>query len=242
LNSLLNEKIKFLKSKAIDCDGSTIQITNLGMFGFSTPKQLSDYEKSILRTECEYLKIANEVLINNLMIDKINNILIARQAETFHQTDDNLKYRIYEILEIEIKKIKSNKYVFIGGEMYVYGMIFKHLYKSAYFMSDYSSVVEDTILNLSNKETVDFVNYSSYSCPSNKLEYFSKGIIICNTGKNGLDHNMCTMLNLSDAMNIIIISCNEKSLTRDLRLLKYRVYNKYSLMTNYKITIVFLSI
>ena len=45
-------------------------------------------------------------------------------------------------------KIKNeDNVVFIGGEMYIFGLIFKHKFNTPYFISDYLSIVQDTKIN-----------------------------------------------------------------------------------------------
>ena len=201
MNISLKNKIAFLKSLNINCNNSEIQVSNIGFYSFSTKIDLDEQQINKLLSDeyLSFLSINKKIYVNLPIVEIINGYIIRRNALSFHQNDDFIRKNVHILIEKNLNNISS--ILFIGGVMYLFGKIFKNFYKSAYFVSDYISIVNDTILNGVDKNYVEHVNYENYVI---NRRY---DIAICNTGKSGLG-NLCNQLKLLN--KIIIISCNIK--------------------------------
>jgi hypothetical protein len=173
-------------------------------------------EKDIIDYICEYpnicyLEINNNVYKNEFFHEKINDILIKRNINTFHQNDDIVRNYLYEFIINNTNGVKN--LILFGGEMYIFQNIIRH--NNLYAFSDFRTIVEDTYLNNINinNKIINLIDYSGFNlekiCRENSLT-------ICNTSKNGLDINIAKQIN-SD--NLIIISCNKKSFNKDYKVL-----------------------
>jgi hypothetical protein len=185
----------------------------------------------------KYLKIFNKILLNELLSETINNKLIFRNSLSFHQNDENIRAKLYEII---YQNMELHEYIyFIGGEMYIYGIILKKYYHYGYFFSDFESIVNDTIYNL-NYHNIDKSNYNVnlVDYDTVKFNYHNdKKMIIINNGKNGLGLNLCYEIIKCDFDKIFIISCNNKSFNQDYEMLKikYKIIKSFEIKTNYSI-------
>lgn len=175
--------------------------------------------------------ISNNNIVETIVIDDIK-YKIKRCIKTFHQADDTIREIIYNIINKIVKKTKS--ITFIGGEMYIYGKIINSEYKI--FYSDVDSICKDTIINTFSNN-VFFVNYSNV-----KLKYTDW--LITNTSKNGLGNNLCKEILYNKFTNVIIISCNKKTLNNDYIQLKniFKINKSFCAKTNYEVYVIWLKL
>ena len=231
LNSTLKNKISYLKSLRNNCNDFEIQITNLGFYSICTKKDLDkqSIEKLLADQYLSYLSINQKIYINKPLTEIINGYIIQRNTLSFHQNDDFIRKNVIDLIERKLVNIES--ILFIGGEMYMFGKIFKNFYKYAHFISDYSSIINDTKLNGINQNNIEHVIYDNYVVNN------TYDIAICNTGKSGLGK---LSKQLKSIKKLIIISCNLRSLKKDLFELNYNIVNFNILRTNYDIFFVYL--
>lgn len=227
----LKEKINFLSTNFAEIQGNyEIQVTNMGYWSLSF-ESTDDMEEIKEKLENDpllsYLKINNNVFINKPLFENIDGNIISRHNITFHQCDDGIRNNLYETINKELEY--NNSYVLVGGEMYIFGVIFREFYKKIKLYSDYQTIIDDSISNGLN--SVNLINYDTYDKPF-KINSF----IICNTSKHGLGNNLCNLLNKSNAKKLFIISCNKKSLDRDIKMLNYRHIKKIIIRTNYEVS------
>jgi hypothetical protein len=183
-----------------------------------------------------YLKINDVTIKNGIYKDIIKNEIITRQICTFHQTDDNIKSVLYDVIIDNVNNAKQ--LILLGGEMYIFAKILK--YDKLICYSDFQSIVDDTKDNLKTSENIFLVDYDdfTFSMETFSMETFSMetfsieddAYIVANTGKTGLNINICNNIikNKNKIKKIIIISCNEKSFIKDYNYLMkfYKLINK----------------
>jgi hypothetical protein len=184
-------------------------------------------------TTLSYLEINKVIFKNELMQDKINNNFIRYNPLSFRQSDDSIKYGIYQILE---KNITDNNLYFIGGEMVFYSKLFEKINK-LYMITDYESIYEDAKRNSNKNDFVQLINYEKDELI--KPETVDKLTLIANTSKQGLGKHLSKEILKLEIKNIFIISCNQKSFYKDYEILKknYKINKVFELKTNYVVTI-----
>ena len=223
--------------KSIDFQSITIQCTNQNDVGIEIIGQnITNIENMNLK----YLKINDDVFIQDYLTENYYNIEIKRSFDSFHQNDEAIRIQLYDILK-SIIIIKYDTFYFIGGEMYLYGKIFINNYNNAYFYSDYPSIIHDTKINNPNFiSNIFLINYNNCTLHDNYL----KNIMLINNGKNGLGKHLCNEIIRLNINKIIIISCNKKSFNKDYNILKdyYNITNEYIISSNYTILIYVLQI
>jgi hypothetical protein len=228
--------------KSIDFQSITIQCTNKNDMGIEIiGHNIYIHQfKNIENMNLKYLKINDDVFIQDYLTENYYNIEIKRSFDSFHQNDEAIRIQIYDILK-SIIKIKYDTFYFIGGEMYLYGKLFINNYNNAYFYSDYISIINDTTINNPNFiSNIFLIDYNNCTLHDNYL----KNIMLINNGKNGLGKHLCNEIIRLNINKIIIISCNKKSFNKDYNMLKnnYNITNEYIISSNYTILIYVLEI
>lgn len=179
----------------------------------------------------------NNLYKNKYFFEIIFDKIIIRHYNTFHQNDDNIRKYLYINLYKLIKK--SKKILFIGGEIYIFGVIFYHLYSEAYFISDNLSIIKDTIINNIHNKKIQKIEYCDYK---NYIIKDSYDLILCNVSKSGLTDNLCLQINNSNSDKLIIIYCSEKSIIKNLPLLfNFYLEKSIQISTNYSIYLLYLT-
>lgn len=185
-------------------------------------------DKLIQDKLCKYIEINKNILKQELFEEIIlENILIKRNAKSFHQNDDLIRKIIHEKIyaEIDNYKIKFDNLVCLGGEMYIYGKILENFYNFGYFFSDTKSIIDDSKINIDKlHKKIELINYEKDTIfdKINKNE----NLLIINISKSGLKKNLGYQV-LSHKFNkIIYISCNQKSFLNDFLILEnqYKIY------------------
>jgi len=180
-----------------------------------------------------YLEISNHIIKDELMIDIINNFTIKYNSKSFRQLDDSIKFKLYEIL---FESVKSNNLYLIGGEALFF---IKLLQPKKYILyTDFESIYNDAITNLSDLNSIKLISYETDSIKLVDEPYD----VILNTSKHGLGSNLCKNILKLDQQRIIIISCNKKSFEKDMKILsqKYKIEYKIDIETNYVVTVYFI--
>ena len=150
---------------------------------------------------------------------------------SFRQSDDSIKYSIYDILK---SNIINDKICFIGGEMMFYYYL---LLPSTYLLfTDYQSIYDDALLNIKNN--IYLVDYNNIN-----INIDVTYTLILNTSKSGLGSNLSKKIEKLKNKEIIIISCNIKSFIRDFDILSnsYKIINVYEIKTNYSVYVYILN-
>jgi hypothetical protein len=196
---------------------------------------ISDVKLEILLSDptLVYLEISNHIIKNQLMIDIINNFTIKYNPKSFRQLDDSIKFKLYEIL---FESVKSENLYLIGGESLFF---IKLLNPKKYILyTDFESIYNDAITNLSDLNSIKLISYETDSIKLVDEPYD----VILNTSKHGLGVNLCRNILKLDQQRIIIISCNKKSFEKDMKILsqKYKIERQIDIETNYVVTVYFI--
>lgn len=233
----INEKINFLKSLGflfdniceIKCTDYTWSLKYQG-----TCKK-ENIDILINDDTLVYLLINHIKYKNYLMIDKISDQVIKYNPLSFRQTDNNIKFTIYDILK---KEIPSKKLYLIGGEMVFF---VKLLNPDDFIMyTDFESIYNDSIVNFPDKKEINLIGYTNCELQIVDTNYQ----LIANTSKHGLEKHLCKQILKLKLKNIIIISCNKKSFVSDYNILKstYKIDKIFDINTNYSVCIYFLKL
>lgn len=240
LNENLLNKIKQYENIFLNDWTFEIQITNTHQWTLKIYTHSNNYLYYDFDDDLIYLEVNNIILINKnncILFDTIkvnlNEIQIFRHKDSFHQNDSNIGNYLYEAI---INQINFNIFdigVFIGGEMVLFGLLLLENYLNGYFYSDFESIVNDAKVNCFNN--VELIDYDS--CNINISQKYKTSFCICNTGKSGLGKNLSNNILKLKFDTIFIVSCNEKSFTRDFEILKnnYVINKKTIITTNYSI-------
>jgi tRNA/tmRNA/rRNA uracil-C5-methylase (TrmA/RlmC/RlmD family) len=216
--------------------------------------------KFITDIEANDIMIEEEITIMHKQIEKYN---ILRHLKTFYQTDESLRELIHKNIYQYINnkyidyqhvnhknKIKFNIGIFLGGEMYIYGKIFNHMFDNKIYITDTKSIHLDGKLNDNqlNKSIHLLVDYNNKTFLSNIINYKQNNCnkqidwLISNISKKGLGLNICEQILKILPKHLILISCKKISMEKDLTYLQksYNLDHQIILSTNYDIFISFM--
>jgi hypothetical protein len=180
-----------------------------------------------------YLEYNNKVLINKKFFEVINGFIIFRNNKSFHQNDDSIRNILYKKLNDFFDENKGNSITFVGGEMYIFGIIFRKYFKETFCFSDYSSIVDDCE---SNNIPAELVDYTTVVLPKTNTVLF-------NVSKTGLNENLINNCIENNYINIIIVSCNDTYFFKNNIQLesKYTLIKTIVIETNYLVRLSFFS-
>jgi hypothetical protein len=197
------------------------------------------------KTLC-YLEINYKILKFEYMIDiiKHNNehnseqYLVKYNPKSFRQSDDSIKYKLYELLE---QNINDDNICFMGGEMVFFAKLLNP--QNSIFYTDFESIYNDANINFP-KNNIHLIDYDKDKLNLDLIFKYDINTLITNTSKSGLGVNMCNEILNIKFKNVIIISCNRKSFMKDFNILckKYSIKKIYDIKTNYTVSIYFLAI
>ena len=165
-----------------------------------------------------YFQFNSHIYINNDYIDAMNEHIILRSFNTFHQNDDIVKQHLYNIIIYHTQHIVYDNLILIGGEMYGLHKLIES--NNLYCYSDYDDIVTCTYKNITN--SYDYIECKKIIYDNLEFSDIIKGTkcIICNNGKNGLDIKLSKQINKMKSDVLIIISCNRKSFLTDYETIK----------------------
>jgi hypothetical protein len=168
-----------------------------------------------------HLEINNIIIKTNKYCEVIDDVIIYRNINTFHQSCDNIGNSILKIL----KTYKFDNLLCIGGEMYKFAKLLE--YNDIVCYSDHECIVEDAIAN--NKGVkCNLIDYDKFKI--DELCIKNNNITaIMNTSKKGIGKHLCSELLKLNISRIFIISCNYKSFLKDFDILKIK-YSKYKII------------
>ena len=227
----INEKINFLKKLNLTFEGiCDIRVTNYTWcFRYKGVFDENIIDKLIKEPQLVYFSVNDVIYKNDMMVDWIDSSIVKYYPMSFRQTDNNIKYKLYEIMK---KNILSNKLYFIGGEM----VFFAKLLNPADFImyTDFESIYNDALINFpESSDKINMISYLSSNLKKTDLDFH----LIANTSKHGLEKYLCNEIMKLGLKNITIISCNKRSFTSDYHILKskYIIDKIYDITTNYSV-------
>ena len=175
-------------------------------------------------------------LINNIKIDSIylNNKLLYGSAYIIEELD-NIKYSIYpnaffqvntENMKIMYDKVKEyagkgNKLLDLYCGTGTIGIYLKENFKEVTGIEVNKEAILNANINknLNNLSDINFICGDASIAKNNNYD-----VIVVDPPRSGLSNKVINFLNKSDAKTIVYVSCNPKTLKRDLDLLdKYNM-------------------
>ena len=180
------------------------------------------------------IKETNSIkIIDNKFIDIYG---IIKDVKTFTQRDDNIRQQLYKILfnETEIEGKNKQNMLFIGGEFYGFLKNLFNNYNIAYGITDFKGIKEDAEYNNPTIK-VDLVNYDTFTFDKEQKDIdieIQFDICIVNL-LNGLGYNLIKELKkIKTLRKIIIISCKQKAIERDIKFIKEELKEFNFLLTD----------
>ena len=204
----------------------------------------------------EIIKIKTHLtdqIADEINTDQITNqiaINVKRHLNSFYQTDESIRKKIHEIIynfvNINLQKTSNSVVIFLGGEMYIYGLLFDKLFDKKMYITDTESINDDAILNDPSDDSI--YNLTNYKTKNFLLNITTKYIanidlLLSNISKTGLGEQICDQINIIKPKCLILITCNFKVTQRDINMLKlYKVIKFIKISTNYDVFITILEL
>ena len=212
----------------------------------------SIYDKILIDNLNKFYKIMisnnNKIYINpNNLTTIYENIFIkdykfniSRNINTFYQIDKTIRILVhncvFNLFDIYIKNNKTA--LFIGGEMYLYSKILDSFLSNKFFYTNNKFIYNDTIINDTQKSKYYLIDYMKY-----KIEINTQiDVLISNISKHGLRKHLCNQIIKLKPKYIIMITCNQISLNKDIELLSnYKIIKQFSYTTNFMVQVTLLN-
>ena len=217
LNPKINSKINDLKKYNLNgineilirCINNEIMINISGNIKDNKLKDI----------DCDSLYINNNYIKGKeYLIDEINNLKFSIYPNSFYQVNREVMSKIYD---------KAKEYAGSGNNLLdlycgtgTIGIWMKDNYKNITGVE----INKDSIKNANINKKLNNLKNINFICGDAKIAKGNYDTIIVDPPRNGLSNNVIDFLNKSNSGKIIYISCNPKTLQRDIELL-----NKYEL-------------
>ena len=171
--------------------------------------------------DCDSLYINNNYIKGKgYLIDEINNLKFSIYPNSFYQVNREVMSKIYD---------KAKEYAGSGNNLLD---LYCGTGTIGIWMSDnYKNITgveinKDSIKNANINKKLNNLKNISFICGDAKIAKGNYDTIIVDPPRNGLSNNVIDFLNESNSDKIIYISCNPKTLQRDINLLnKYKLKN-----------------
>jgi hypothetical protein len=141
---------------------------------------------------------------DELVTEHICGYTITRLFQTFHQNDDDVRDLLYPYLIKKIGTQLRSKLLLIGGECYVYGVLFRPYFDEICIYTDMPSIVIDSRRNCPDA-VVELVDYDALA----QMQLTCSACII-NVGKRGV----VDRLQIEYKKNIFYVSCKKEIFKR----------------------------
>lgn len=135
-----------------------------------------------------------------LVTESICDHTITRLFYTFHQNDDDVRDRLYPYLIKKIGTQQRSKLLLIGGECYIYGVLFRPYFDEICIYTDMPSIAIDSRRNCPDAvvELVDYDNLAQMrlTCSACIINVGKRGVvdrlqIECKNGDNSIFYVSC---------------------------------------------------
>ena len=141
---------------------------------------------------------------DELVTDHICGHKITRLFQTFHQNDDDVRDLLYPYLVGQIGTHRRSKLLLIGGECYVYGVLFRPYFDEICIYTDIPSIAIDSRRNCPDA-MVELVDYDALA----QMRLTCSACII-NVGKRGV----VDRLQIECKDSIFYVSCKQETFKR----------------------------
>jgi hypothetical protein len=190
----------------------------------------------ISRPKVVWIRYNGQMVRNGKMIERYDDILVTRNFHSFFQTEHCVADKVHRMVTHNNTNFGTK--IFLGGEMYYYGLVLRKYYEYGYFFSDFDSIVDDTMTNMRylmgiKKIIVRKINYTTYR--TDQIMRDESISVIANNGKNGLGKNIVGWLYLLGVDRITVVSCCPKSFKRDYDDLNKVGSTRYSIDKEHRI-------
>jgi len=138
---------------------------------------------------------------DELVTDHICGHTITRLFQTFHQNDDDVRDLLYPYLVGQIGTHRRSKLLLIGGECYVYGVLFRQYFDEICIYTDIPSIAIDARRNCPDA-VVELVDYDALA----QMRLTCSACII-NVGKRGI----VDRLQIECKDSIFYVSCKQET-------------------------------
>ena len=139
-----------------------------------------------------------------LVTDHICGHKITRLFQTFHQNDDDVRDLLYPYLVGQIGTQRRSKLLLIGGECYLYGVLFRPYFDEICIYTDMPSIAIDARRNCPDA-LVYLVDYDKLA-----QMRLTCSVCIINVGKQGIVDRL--QIECND--NIFYVSCKQETFKR----------------------------
>ena len=139
-----------------------------------------------------------------LVTDHICGHTITRLFQTFHQNDDDVRDLLYPYLVGQIGTHRRSKLLLIGGECYLYGVLFRPYFDEICIYTDMPSIAIDARRNCPDA-VVELVDYGALA----QMRLTCAACII-NVGKRGI----VDRLQIECKDSIFYVSCKQETFKR----------------------------
>lgn len=165
---------------------------------------------------------------------------ICRNVNTFYQIDKTIRTLVhncvFNLFDIYIKNNKNA--LFIGGEMYLYSKILDSFLSNKYFYTNNKFIYADTIKNDTRHSQYYLIDYMK-----DTIEINIYNVVIVNISKHGLRKHLCNQITKLKPEYIIMITCNEDNLNKDIELLStFRIIKQFNYITNFMVQVTLLTL
>lgn len=147
---------------------------------------------------------------DELVTERICGYTITRLFQTFHQNDDDVRERLYPYLIKKIGTTRRSKLVLIGGECYIYGILFRPYFDHICIYTDMPSIAIDARRNCPDA-VVELVDYDALA-----QMRLTCSVCIINVGKQGIVDRLQIDCKNGDN-SIFYVSCKREHL-KDIKL------------------------
>jgi hypothetical protein len=122
--------------------------------------------------------------------------------------------------------------------MYLYSKILDSFFSKKYFYTNNKFIYNDTIKNDTKKSEYYLIDYTLDKIEINR----PIDVLISNISKHGLREHLCNQIIKLKPKYIIMITCNEKSLNKDIKLLvNYIIIKQFKYTTNFTVQVTLLN-
>lgn len=214
----------------------TIQITNMNDISLIFICDFTEHDichiLNIIPHNTRYLCINNVNYINHRLRETYFDTIIYRSSNSFHQCDENIRIYLYNEIK-KIFEIQYDTFIFVGGEMYIFGKLFVN--NTKIFYSDFASIVNDTKINIDTKYIYQ-VDYSTITLTIPEHTYQYGSAILINTN-NGITERLCQQIFEHNIKYVYIISCKYNAIIKNIKMLsnKYVLTKFINIKSNYDI-------
>lgn len=222
LDERINEVYNTLKNIKLDGISEVVVRTSKSsvMVIFRGDKKDFDYDEFINKVKIDSLYLNDKLLYGNAyIVEELGNIKYSIYPNAFFQVNtDNMKIMYDKVKEYAGS---GNKLLDLYCGTGTIGIYLKENFKEVTGIEVNKEAILNANINksLNNLSNINFICGDASIAKNNNYD-----VIVVDPPRSGLSNKVINFLNKSDVKTIVYVSCNPKTLKRDLNLLdKYNV-------------------